>query len=94
MLDIAQDIRSLTDFKRYSTELLEQLRQSGRPMVLTVNGRAELVVQDAASYQVVMDKLEAIEGIRRGLREAKLGKTRPAREVLSAIRRKHKIPRA
>ena len=48
MLDLANDIRSLSDFKRNTVELLDRLRQTGHPLVLTVNGRAELVVQDAA----------------------------------------------
>src|SRR5713101_507660 len=49
-LDISKDIHSLTDFKRKTTELVAQLKTTGRPLVLTVNGKAELVVQDAASY--------------------------------------------
>ena len=50
-IDISKDIHSLTDFKRRTTELVGQLKTTGRPLVLTVNGKAELVVQDAASYQ-------------------------------------------
>ena len=45
------DILSLTEFHRHSREHIEQLRATGHPKVLTVNGRAELIVQDAAAYQ-------------------------------------------
>ena len=45
MLDIANDIRSLSDFKRNTSELLERLKKTGNPLVLTINGKAELVVQ-------------------------------------------------
>src|SRR5262245_31574609 len=61
------DIYSLTDFQRHAKEHIERLKQTGRPEVLTVNGKAELVVQDAEAYQKLLDLLdraEALEGIR------------------------------
>lgn len=60
-------------------------------MVLTVNGRAEMVVQDAASYQATLDALERAQanaGIRRGLEDMAAGRTRPAREVIAEIKKK------
>jgi len=93
MLDLANDIRSLSDFKRNTVELVERLRETGNPLVLTVNGRAELVVQDAAAYQALLDRVETIEGIQRGLKDAKAGRTKPAQQVLDRLRRKHGIPR-
>ena len=45
MLDLANDIRSLSDFKRNTTDLLDRLRKTGHPLVLTINGKAKLVVQ-------------------------------------------------
>lgn len=96
MLDLGKDIRSLSDFKRNTSELVDQMRQTGNPLVLTVNGRAQLVVQDAESYQQMLDALErahALDGIRRGLDDVKRARTKPARAALDVIRRKHKIPR-
>ena len=57
MLDLANDIRSLSDFKRNTVALLDRLRETGGPLVLTVNGKAELVVQDAAAYQALLDRV-------------------------------------
>ncbi len=89
--NLTQDIHSLTEFKRNTGSLLEQLRKSGRPLILTINGRAELVVCDAAAYQELMDRVEAIEGIRRGLEEARAGKTRPAADAFRDIEARHGI---
>jgi len=86
-----QDIRSLTDFQRNTKAHLRRLKNTGRPSILTVNGRAELVVQDAAAFE---DMLDAIRGIQRGLVEIKAGKGEPARKVLDRIRAKYKIPRS
>ena len=71
-----QDIRSLTDFQRNTKSHLRRLKSSGRPEVLTVNGRAELIVQDAAAFE---DMLDAIRGIQRGLDEMKAGTGKPFR---------------
>ena len=53
----------LSEFKRNTVDLLDRLRKTGHPLVLTINGKAELVVQDAAAYQALLDRVEAIEGI-------------------------------
>ena len=57
-----EDILSLTEFHRRSKEHIARLRATGRPEVLTVNGRAELVVQDAAAYQHLLERLQRYEG--------------------------------
>jgi prevent-host-death family protein len=93
MLDLANDIRSLSDFKRNTTDVLDRLRTTGHPLVLTINGKAELVVQDAEAYRALLDRVEAIEGIQRGLADVKAGRTKPARQVFARLRRKHGISR-
>ena len=55
------DIFSLSDFQRATRKHIRRLRETGRPEVLTVNGRAELVVCDAATYQEIADRLERRE---------------------------------
>lgn len=90
-----EDIYSLTDFQRRAKEHIERLKETGRPEVLTVNGRAELVVQDAVSYQKLLDmidRLEAIEGIKKGLESMHRGEGRPAEDVFRDMRKKHDIP--
>jgi prevent-host-death family protein len=89
MIRLTEDIRSLSDFKRDTTAALDHVRKSHRPMVLTVNGRAEMVVQDAASYQATLDALERAEanaGIRRGLEAVAEGRVQPLREAIDSIK--------
>ena len=95
MLDISKDIHSLSDFKRNTSEFLEQMRGSGHPVVLTINGKAELVVQDALSYQKLLDRvdeLEALEGIKRGLADVKAGRVTPLRQFEKEFRKKRALP--
>jgi prevent-host-death family protein len=83
MLDITKDIQSLTTFRRRSGDFMKQLKKSKRPVVLTVKGKAAAVVQDAEAYQRLLDiaaRVDAEEGIRQGLEDAKKGKIRLARK--------------
>jgi Antitoxin Phd_YefM, type II toxin-antitoxin system len=56
-----EDIRSLTDFARNTKAHLKRLRRTGRPELLTVNGKAEVVVQNAAAYQRWIELLENLK---------------------------------
>lgn len=53
-----ENIHSLTDFKRNAKEFIEQLRATRTPLVLTVNGKAEVVVQNAEAFQAMLDRLQ------------------------------------
>jgi PHD/YefM family antitoxin component YafN of YafNO toxin-antitoxin module len=90
------DIYSLSHFQRNAKAFVRRLKSSRKPAVLTVNGRAEVVVQDAASYQALLDRLDRVEtivAVRESLETPAKGKGRPAEVVLEELRRRHKIPR-
>ena len=95
MLDITKDIQSLTNFRRNSGEFLKRLRKSKRPIVLTVNGKAAAVVQDAEVYQRLLDtaaRADVDEAIRQGLEDIARRRTRPARDAFAELRRRHGVP--
>ena len=94
MINLSRDIQSLSSFKRKSAEFIQQMKETGKPIVLTVNGKAEVVVQDAASYQKFLDMmeyLEAIAGIQEGLADANAGRTRSLADFQQAMQEKHGI---
>jgi PHD/YefM family antitoxin component YafN of YafNO toxin-antitoxin module len=87
MIDLNK-IRSVTDFQRNAKEYVGSLKDSKTPLVLTVNGRAELVVQNAASYQELLNRVEELEtiaAIRTGLQQARDGNAKPARAALNKL---------
>lgn len=94
MLNISRDIHSLSSFKRNTPSFIEQMKQTGEPVVLTVNGKAEIVVQDAESYQKLLDaleRLEAIAGIKQGLEDVEAGRTISMTEFDREMRQKYDI---
>jgi len=94
MLDFIRDIHPLTDFKRNTPEFLKQLRETGEPVVLTINGKAELVVQDARSYQRLREqaeRLQTIEAVQQSLATMKRGEGRPLEEVFSELEKRFAV---
>lgn len=61
MLDLRQ-VFSLTDFLRNHKDMVARVNETHKPVVLTVKGKPALVLQDADSYQELMDRLEKAEG--------------------------------
>ena len=95
-MDITEDIQALTTFRNNSAAFLQRLKKTRRPMVLTVNGKAAAVVQDAAAYQRLLDiaaQADVLEGIRQGRDDVKSGRTHDARMALNAFRRDRGLAR-
>ena len=96
MLNIPTDIQPLTTFRRRSSDFLKQIKKTKRPVVLTVNGKAAAVIQDAEAYQRLLDiaaQADAREGIRQGLEDARRGRTRPAKQFFREFESTHGISR-
>jgi prevent-host-death family protein len=73
-MKLVRDIHSLSTFKRDTSKLMRLMKKTKEPVILTVNGKAALVVQDVGSCQQLLDakeRMEAIDGIRRGLKSMK-----------------------
>jgi prevent-host-death family protein len=96
MLDITQDIQPLTTFRNNSVKMLKHLKATGRPIVLTVNGKAAATVISAKEYQRLMDiaaEADEREGVRLGDADVAAGRTRPAEEVFADMRKRYGLSR-
>jgi prevent-host-death family protein len=94
-MDITKDIQPMTTFRNHSADILRHLKETKRPVILTVNGKAAAVVQDAEAYQRLLDlaaRADAAEGIRQGLEDLANRRGVPAREVFNALRAEYGIP--
>ena len=92
MLD-TRHIHSLSDFVRNPKAHVARLKETRTPEVLTVNGRAEVVLLDTETYEELVERVRRAEGIaavRAAIREAKCAG--PREEVSEAeIERSHAI---
>lgn len=95
MINLSEDIDSLSNFKRHTAEFMEKLKETGRPVVLTVNGKAEIILQDARAYQEVLDSLEfakAIRSLRASLKDIQEGKTQSIESVFRELIDQNELP--
>jgi prevent-host-death family protein len=91
-----REIRSVTEFQRNIKGYVSRLKERKMPLVLTVNGRAELVVQDAESYQEILDRLERAEtlaAIRKGMEQFDRGAGIQLKDAEARLRKKHGFSR-
>jgi PHD/YefM family antitoxin component YafN of YafNO toxin-antitoxin module len=89
-----KNIQSLTSFKRNTVDSVEQIKKTKSPIVLTVNGKAELVVLEADAYEEMLEKIEQAETIRAiqtGIEAFENGQSKPAREALAELKKKYDI---
>jgi prevent-host-death family protein len=96
MIDITQDIQPLTTFRNNSAKMLQQLKKTGRPIVLTVNGKAEATILSAIEYQRLQDiaaRDSVEEAIRQGRADVAAGRTVPLAEGFASFRKKHGLSR-
>ena len=89
------DIHPLSEFQRGAKAFLARLKETKAPMVLTVNGKAAAVVQDAESYQQLLERMELLEsivGIRKSIEEFDRGQGIPLKEAWKEFQEKYELP--
>ncbi len=79
------DIHTLDHFRRRSKEHVDRLQSTGRPEVLTVNGKAAVVVQDAAAYQQQIERIEVLEALAESTAQIKAGEVYDARKAVGKL---------
>jgi len=90
----SRDIQSLSVFKRDSAKFLNQIKETGEPIVLTVNGKPAAVVIDPEEYDFWQEReqRETIKAIRRGREDVAAGRVRDAEEFFDEMFTKYDIP--
>ena len=92
MIDITTDIQPLSYFKRTTPAMVKQLKKSGRPIILTIDGKAEVVVMDAKEYTALrkeQKKEEWFAFLRASQEDMDAGRVYPIKDVLERIGKRH-----
>jgi len=59
-LSLIDDIKSLSEFKKKTREVFDQLHRTGRPVIVTVNGRPDVVLLDAVVFERKLKALKCL----------------------------------
>ncbi len=92
VLSITEDIRSITDLKRNTNSVLEQIHKTKRPVVLTVNGKAEAVLLAAKEYKKIANAFNLLKLLIPAEEDISNNRYKEARAFFKEFKCKKKIP--
>lgn len=95
-MNIIDDIKPISFLKQKTSEVVNRVKTTKQPTFITINGNVELVIQDAESYQKMVDSMHSLSKndilkIKAGLKEIEEGKGISADEFFEKIKNKYGI---
>jgi len=90
-ISITEDIRSITDLKRNTNAVLDQIHKTKRPVILTVNGKAEAVLVDAKEYEKITNAFNLLKLLAPAEEDIKEGRYAAARDFFQEFKRAKEI---
>ena len=90
-MKMEEDIRSITYLKARAADLLSQINETHRPVVITQNGEPRAVIQDPQSYEHMRNALGIMKLLAEGELNVKRGKLKKQDEVFENLRKKLSI---
>ena len=73
-ITISQNIVSLSDFKNKASKMVNEIRRSRRPVVITQNGKAAAVLISPSDYDLLSEQMRFVDAVNRGLADVKDGR--------------------
>ena len=84
-MNISKDIRPITYLKSKAPDLLKQINETHRPVVITQNGEPRAVLQDPESYENMRNAIGILTLISQGERDVEDGKSKSQEEVCANV---------
>jgi prevent-host-death family protein len=74
-INLEADIQPVSDFRARTSSMLDQVKSTGRPLILTQRGRGAAVVVDIHAFQALIDELDTLRDLQSGLADVEDGRT-------------------
>ena len=89
-MNISEDIRPITYLKSRAADLLKQINETHRPVIITQNGEAKAVLQDPESYENMRNAIGILKMISLGEEDIRAGRVKTQKEVFDAVEKRVK----
>ena len=86
-----QDIKSISDLKKKTSEVFKQVQETGRPIVITVNGKPHSILLDVDVFERKLKAFNLAALLAEGEEDIKQGNVEPADEVVRELRKRAKL---
>ncbi len=90
-LSIIEDIKPVSELKKHTREIFEQLHRNRRPIIVTVNGKPDVVLLDATVFEEKLKLFNLASLLAKAEADVQAGRTRPARELLLRLKNAKKV---
>jgi len=91
-ISLTEDIRSVTELKRNTQQILDHMHKTGRPVIVTVKGKADAVLIDAKPFEKHLKASNLARLLAQGEEDIASGRTREMGQVLREFKHARKIP--
>jgi prevent-host-death family protein len=88
-IDLENDVRPITDVRKDASGLLQHVRESRRPLLITQHGRGAAVLLDVGVYQRMVDKLALVEAIEEGIEDFDRGRVVEHEQLMAELRERY-----
>ena len=82
---LSEDITPVTEFRTKAADLIQKIKKTHRPLILTQRGRSAAVLEDVVTYEDRLEKLALLESIVRGLQAAERGDLTSHKEAMRQV---------
>jgi len=93
VVSITEDIKSASELKKHMREVFDHVHKTGRPVIVTVNGRPDVVLLDAAVFENKLKALNLSQLLAEAEADICSGRTQSARAFLKSLKNGKKISR-
>jgi len=80
------DIKPVSEFRARAAEMIEQVRATRRPLVLTQRGHSTAVVLGVADYEDIVEEIELLRDVCKAVRQLEAGKGLSNRQAKAELR--------
>lgn len=92
-MSITKDIKSVTDLKKKTNEIFRHMHRTGRPVIVTVNGKPNAVLLDVEVFEKKLKAFNLGLLLAEAETDVKEKRTRPARDFLKEFKNIAKVSR-
>ena len=87
-MKLSNQIRPISYLKAHAAEIIRNLSKEQKPLVITQNGEAKVVMQDIESYEKTQETIALLKILSLGIRQIEEGKVLPAEDVIKSLRKR------
>jgi prevent-host-death family protein len=85
-MKLSSQIKPISYMKAHAAEIVRNLKEQGKPLIITQNGEAKVVIQDIEGYEQMQETMALLKILALGTRQVEEGKVQPATDVIKGLR--------